>query len=262
MRKRGRLLFALPLALLLAAPGWAADVEPAPEPVVTGTAVDCVVATTSTTEPKNPYKKPDGYYDQGSAGACLFTSLVNANIKAGADDTGGKFFKRFRLCLFKKGQVNSWRRGVVAVPSPEYDVMLRCKEEARAANTSAPAVVKTEASSESTEAEPVVVAATEVKLKVLPATEPWATREQAICDALSTTPPGAATIVTTNGTQVHSSSVESIDCAANEMVIRDPNGGTYTLTYDDTGKITGCSPANAHYNGATIGAVTVETTGP
>ena len=260
MRKRGRLLYGLPLAVLLAAPGWAAVTDPAPAPVPAENAVNCVVAATSTTEPKNPYKKPDGYYDQGSAGACLFTSLVNANIKAGADDTGGKFFKRFRLCLFKKGQVNSWRRGGVEVPSPEYDVMLRCKEEARAANSSAP--VQVHGHSQSEDADPVVIAPTEVKLKVLPVTEPWATREKAICDALAMTPPGAATIVTRNGNDVHSSSVESIDCAKNEMVIRDPNGGTYTITYDDTGKITGCSPANSHYNGATIRAVTVETAGP
>lgn len=261
MRKRGRLLSGLPLALLLAAPGWAAIAEPAPDPAPVGTAVDCVVAPTSTTEPKNPYKKPDGYYDQGTAGACVFTSLLNANIKAGVDDTGGKFFKRFRLCLFKKGRVNSWRRGIV-VPSPEYDDMLRCKEEARAANTSAPAVVQVEAFSESTEAEPVVVAAADVKLKVLPETDSWASREQAICDTLATNPPGAATIVTKSSTVNHMSSVESIDCAANEMVVRDPNGGTYTLTYDDTGKITGCSPASTLYTGTTIGAVTVETTGP
>lgn len=261
MRKRGRLLFALSLALLYAAPGVAVEVEPAPEPVPVATVVNCVVTPTSTTEPKNPYKKPDGYYDQGSAGACLFTSLVNANIKAGADDTGGKFFKRFRLCLFKKGQVNSWRRGELKVPSPEYDVMLRCKEEARAANTST-GVVKQQGFSESAEPEPIVIAPAEVKLKVVPATEPWATREKAICDALSTTPPGAATIITQSGTSSHSSSVESINCTANEMVVRDPNGGTFTLTYDDTGKITGCSPANSLYTGATIGAVTVETTGP
>lgn len=228
---------ALTLGLVWAAPAQAQfqpnDDVVVPVPVPIEEFVNCSDPGLETTEPKNPYKKENGYWDQGKVPACLWTSLVNANIKAGADDTGGKFARRFRRCLARAGMPNAWRRSGIIVPSEKYNKMLACKKEARATES------------------------VEVEFKVLPRTDPWADRKAAIKKALDNG--GAATIVTRNGSQVHSSSVESIDCDAGTMVIRNPSTtDTHTLTVDDTGKITDVDPPRAHYDGAQIRAVTVE----
>ncbi len=202
---------------------------------------ECVILATEAngaTEPKNPYKKADGWWDQGNIGGCVWTSLVNSNIQAGADDKGGKFARRFRRCLARKGLPNAWRRGVV-IPSDNYTKMLACKKEARATES------------------------VEVEFKTLAGESTWDQKKQALADALAHG--GAALIQTEKGTDRHSSSVISVDCTNNTMEIRDPNGGTYKLTFDANGKVTAVTPTgtppapgNSHYLGSTIITVTVE----
>jgi hypothetical protein len=204
-------------------------------------------------EPKNPYKKPDGTYDQGMSGSCVFTSLVNSNIKAGADDKDGKFMRKFRLCLARKGYGNLWRRGVPADANgdptgPAYEAMLECKREARAANTVSGTLS--------------AIVGADVMFKTIKSTEPWKTRKQALVDALSTTPSGAAVIGTMSPKGLHSSSVLSVDCTAKTIKILDPNGTEHTLTFDDTGKITQVDPPNNIYKDGKITYVTVEMQNP
>ena len=206
------------------------------EPVPVGSL--CSILATEADEPKNPYKKADGWWDQGNIGGCVWTSLVNSNIQAGADDTGGKFARRFRRCLARKGLPNAWRRGVV-IPSANYTKMLECKKEARATES------------------------VEVEFKSLMEDKTWEEKKQALADSLANG--GAAMIHTLQGTGRHTSSVVSVDCTNNTVDIRDPNGGTYTLTVDASGTVTNVTPTgtppapgNAHYNGATVRGVTVE----
>ncbi len=206
---------------------------PVPVPVPVPELIECFIDPGEAGEPKNPYKKADGYWDQGSVGACLWVSLVNANIKAGADDTGGKFARRFRRCLARKGLPNTWRRGNITVPSAEYDKVLACKKEARATES------------------------VEIEFKSLLSDKTWEQKKQALEDALSHG--GAAIVITKKGNTSHSSTVTSVDCTNNTMEVLDPNGGTYTLTIDNDGKVTNVTPAGStNYDGATVWGVTVE----
>lgn len=248
--KRSTLCFSLACAFAaLLSLGSTATVQAQTDPAIAGCTTVAVAG-----EPKNPYKKPDGTYDQGSSGSCVFTSLVNSNIKAGADDTGGKFMKKLRLCLSRKGLGNLWRRGpsvdADGNPGPDHLAMLECKREARAANTAAGTMIST--------------LGADVTFKVIKATEPWETRKMALANALATTPPGAALINSKgpNYRSHHSSSVLSIDCTAKTMKILDPNGTEHTLTFDDSGNITKVDPPNKIYEGGMVTFVTVEMQNP
>lgn len=54
-------------------------------------------------DPVAPFKKQNGFWDQGSSEACGYYALLNANIASGANDAGGVFEAALRACLLKRG---------------------------------------------------------------------------------------------------------------------------------------------------------------
>ena len=206
--------------------------------------MNCVVeeAARILAEPTNPWKRDDGYYDQGRSPSCLFTSLVNTNIDIGAD-----VMEDFVLCLAEHDLEDAWRRGIIDVPSDEYDQMLRCKEE----------VVDEQGGSE--------VLAPHEALGVFNTggNDPCDRLEDAIEGPDGSGPiRGGGTIVTSKpdkpkGKQDrHSSSVTDIDCSKGTAKIRDPNGGEYEIEYDAEGNITSVNPPSSIYEGSSIDSVT------
>lgn len=77
-----------------------------------------------------PFKTPGGLWDQNGWGACGYIALINANIRAGADDAGGKFEKKVRECLADKGV--SDHDIADGLTNSEMNKIAACKEEVMA----------------------------------------------------------------------------------------------------------------------------------
>ncbi|MEZ4368953.1 MAG: hypothetical protein R2939_22135 [Kofleriaceae bacterium] len=87
-----------------------------------------------------PFKDPEsGFWDQGTWGACGYVALINANIIAGADDTGGKFEKAVRDCMHGRGFTDDMLRQGTG-PTREQ-IISDCKEAAMAAQGTPVAIV-------------------------------------------------------------------------------------------------------------------------
>jgi hypothetical protein len=219
-------------------------------------------------EPPYPHKVGD-LYDQGNSPSCAFTSLLNANIRAGADDTNGKFFKALKTCLNKRGYPGIWvgrepskpdTGASTAEDSPEGAALRDCKREIMAAQQPPKMVTLTTFS---------LIPGIDDFVTVTANPTPTSDICEKIRSALAAG--GSAVVSTFKGTlqkpvDSHSSTVSAIICDHSTpkatITLLDPNnpGSPITLEVDKSGKMTPPYPPStpSHYQDAQIYRGTIE----
>jgi len=202
------------------------------------------------------------WWSQKKTDGCLFTSLVNANIKlAEVIDVNGAFAQKFIECLNNQGAGSFVTKGFTPAEFPgtkeNKATVLMCKNvalfnhkypngnDARLTATFlkfakvAPGDVENDYFNDEG-----LLGTTSFLNGPGEEKSPCELMEEAIIGG------GSAVVGTTQigggVTDAHASMVNSVDCVAKQMTIRDPNSpnSLYTLSFNDAGVITNCQPPN------------------